>query len=105
MKFKKFRLIIGISLCVQAITFFILALLNLEKKKALAATFAAIGAAGGVAGGVLIYKEIKDRRRALEEDFDDFDDFDFDDEDIDEDDILCSFDDEDEKEEETENAE
>lgn len=109
MKLKKIRPILAISLCIQSLTFFILALINLEKKKALAATFAAIGAAGGAAGGILLYQEVKARKE--EEDFDpadylgDFDD-DFDDFDITEDDILCSFDDdcgcgcEDNKEEE-----
>lgn len=102
---KKFRPILGISLCIQSITFFILALINVEKKKALAATFAALGAAGGAAGGILLYNEYKDRKVA--EDFDpseyldEFDD-DFDDLDVCEDDILCSF--EDEKSDEAEEA-
>ena len=99
---KKFRPILGISLCIQSLTFFILALINIEKKKALAATFAALGAAGGAVGGVLLYNEIKERKADDEFDPDDylesFDD-DFDDLDICEDDILCSFEDEGEKKE------
>lgn len=99
---KKFRPILGISLCIQSLTFFILALINIEKKKALAATFAALGAAGGAVGGVLLYNEIKERKADDEFDPDDylesFDD-DFDDLDICEDDILCSFEDEGEKDE------
>lgn len=99
---KKFRPILGISLCIQSLTFFILALINIEKKKALAATFAVLGAAGGAVGGVLLYNEIKERKS--EDDFDpddyleSFDD-DFDDLDICEDDILCSFEDDGEKKE------
>ena len=95
MNFKKIRPILAISLCIQSITFFILALINLEKKKSLAATFAVIGAAGGVAGGVLLSQEIKERTAGFDEDdfFDDFD-ADLDDLDIGEDDIICSFEDE-----------
>ena len=97
MNFKKIRPILAVSLCIQSLTFFILALINAEKKKGLAAAFAVIGAAGGVAGGTLLYKEIKERN--CDDDFDpedyldDFDD-DFDDLDVSEDDILCSFEDE-----------
>ena len=106
---KKFRPILGISLCIQSLTFFILALINVEKKKALAATFAVLGAAGGAVGGVLLYNEIKERKAEPDFDPDDylesFDD-DFDDLDICEDDILCSFEDEGgEKEENGETAE
>ena len=78
---KKFRPILGISLCIQSLTFFILALINIEKKKTLAATFAALGAAGGAVGGVLLYNEIKERKADGEFDPDDYlesfdDDFD-----------------------------
>ncbi|MBO4276998.1 MAG: hypothetical protein J5925_01200 [Clostridia bacterium] len=104
---KKFRPILGISLCIQSLTFFILALINIEKKKALAATFAVLGAAGGAAGGVLLYNEIKERKSEAEFDPDDYlDNFDddFDDCDICEDDIVCTFED-DKKEEAGETAE
>lgn len=88
---KKFRPILGISLCVQSLTFFILFLVYLDKKKSLAKAFAAIGAAGGVAGAWLLIKEAKSRKQVICDDcFDDFED-DFDDFDVCEDDILCSF--------------
>ncbi|MBQ3230493.1 MAG: hypothetical protein IJO64_03165 [Clostridia bacterium] len=91
---KKLRPILGISLIVQSITFFVLFLINLEKKKNLAKTFAAFSALGGVAGTALLVAEFRERRKlkaAEEEDY--YDEFldDFDDLDISEDDILCSF--------------
>ena len=91
---KKNKVIIGISLCVQAITFFILALIYAERKKNLSKAFAAIGAAGGIAGAALLIIDAKERRELREaEFFDDFEDFedDFDEFDVAEDDILCSF--------------
>ena len=104
---KKIRPILGISLLIQSLTFFILSLINIEKKKALAATFAVLGAAGGAAGGILLYKEYKCRN--CDNDFDDFDiddyDDDFDDLDICEDDILCSFGDDEEAEKSEESPE
>ena len=94
---KKFRPILGISLCVQSITFFILFLVYAEKKKNLAKAFAAISAAGGIAGAALLISEAKKNKKPAEDedDFDDFED-DFDELDVDEDDILCSFEGEDE---------
>lgn len=90
---KKIRLILGISLIVQSITFFVLCLVNLEKKKNLAKTFGAFSAAGGIAGVALLISEYKNRKkiRAAEDDL--YDEFceDFEDFDIDEDDLVCSF--------------
>lgn len=91
---KKFRPILGISLIVQSITFFILFLVNLEKKKGLAKTFAVFSALGGTAGVVLLTAEIKERKKLRSSEEDDYyDEFldDFDDLGISEDDILCSF--------------
>lgn len=94
---KKFRPILGISLLVQSITFFILYLLNVEKKKNLARAFAAFAAIGGISGAVLLYAEYKERKMLqdfdAEEYYDDFDEFldDLDDIDVSEDDIACSF--------------
>lgn len=90
---KKIRLILGISLLVQSITFFVLCLVNLEKKKNLAKTFGAFSALGGIAGVALLVSEYKNRKKikAAEEDL--YDEFceDFDDFEIDEDDLVCSF--------------
>ena len=93
---KKLKPILGISLLVQSITFFVLCLLNLEKKKNLAKAFGIFGAIGGIAGVALLISEYKNRKKLkeMEEDyFDEFDEFaeSFDDLDVDEDDILCTF--------------
>ncbi len=93
---KKFKPILGISLLVQAVTFFILAILNIEKKKNLAIAFGIFGAIGGASGTALLYSEYKNKKkRELEDEdfFDEFDEFidDFDGIDVDEDDIVCAF--------------
>lgn len=91
---KKFRPILGISLLVQSITFLVLFLINLEKKKSLAKTFAVFSALGGAAGAALLVAELRDRKKlGVDEDDDYYDEFldDFDDLEISEDDILCSF--------------
>lgn len=93
---KKLRPIIGISLLVQSATFFVLCLLNLEKKKSLAKAFGFFGAVGGIAGVALLVSEFKKRKKlkAAEEAYlDEYDEFisDFDEFDANEDDILCSF--------------
>ena len=93
---KKFRPILGISLIVQSITFFVLSLVNIERKKNLAKAFAIFGAIGGVAGSWILYEEYKERknRKLLEEEiYDEFDEFfeDYDEDEIEDDDILCTF--------------
>ena len=102
---KKLRPILAVSLLVQSLTFFVL---NIEKKKNLAKAFAAIGVAGGAAGAYLLATKLKSRKYCCEAgDCDDFDEFDdLDDLDVCEDDILCSFEDEnaEKAEESTENA-
>lgn len=104
MKMKKLRPILGISLLVQSLTFFVLFLVNAERKKNLSRVFAAFSAIGGVAGAALLVYDAKERKKAAEEfnaeDYfdeilDDFDEFD-----IDEDDIVCSFEEVDEATEE-----
>jgi len=89
---KKTKMIIGIMLMVQSITFFILFLIYWGKKKNLAKTFAAFAAAGGVVGAYCLVSELKSLKCC--DSFDDEDiDEDFADLDVCEDDILCSFDD------------
>ena len=93
---KKLRPIIGISLLVQSATFFVLCLLNLEKKKRLAKAFGFFGALGGIAGVTLLISEFRRRKKlkAAEDAYlDEYDEFvsDFEDFDADEDDILCTF--------------
>ena len=93
---KKLRPIIGISLLVQSATFFVLCLLNLEKKKNLAKAFGFFGAIGGIIGITLLVSEFKKRKKlkAAEEAYlEEYDEFinDFEDFDADEDDILCTF--------------
>ncbi|MBR4279406.1 MAG: hypothetical protein IKT34_04420 [Clostridia bacterium] len=106
---KKFRPIIGISLLIQSITFFILSILNIEKKKPLASAFGILGAIGGAAGTYLLVSDYKERKQALldeEEFFDEFDELygDFDDFEISDDDITCAFESEDGEAESCENC-
>ena len=93
---KNFKPILGISLLAQSLTFFVLALVNVERKKNLARAFGLMSAVSGIAGGGLLYSEYVDRKKRLEAEedmFDEFDEFfeDYDDIDVCEDDILCSF--------------
>ena len=93
---KGIKPILGITLLAQSVTFFVLFLVNAEKKKNLSRAFAAISAIGAIAGGTLLvldYQERKKLKEAEEDMFDEFDEFleDYDDVDVCEDDILCSF--------------
>lgn len=90
---KKLKPILGISLIVQSVSFLVLCLINLEKKKGLAAVFGIFSALGGAAGTALLISSRKDSD--IEEDFFGDEDFFFD-EDFDEDfgecdDIECNF--------------
>lgn len=87
---KKTKLIIGISLAAQSLTFFILFLIYWGKKKSLAKTFAAFAAAGGIVGALCLLSEFKELRQATDFYDDDYDE-DFADLDVCEDDIMCSF--------------
>jgi len=93
---KKLRLIVGISLIIQSVTFLVLALTNLEKKKALAKTFGIFSAIGGVAGVALLVAEYKSRKRlkemAEEDLYDEFGE-DFENFEVDDDELLCNFED------------
>ncbi len=90
---KKIRLILGISLIVQSITFFILCLVNLEKKKGLAKSFGVFSALGGIAGVALLVSEYKNRKKLKVAEADLYDEFsdDFEEFDVSEDDLVCSF--------------
>lgn len=87
---KKAKMIIGITLTVQAIACFILFLIYWGKKKSLAKAFAAFAAVGGVVGAYCLISELKGKCCA-DDDEEEIDD-DFADLDVCEDDIVCSFD-------------
>ncbi len=94
---KRLKPIIGISLLLQSLTFLVLCLVNIEKKKNLAAVFGVFSAIGGVAGATILAVDYKERKdmfyEDIDEDFyydDDFDDFEEDDL-IEEHEIDCSF--------------
>ena len=89
---KKLKPILGISLIVQSISFLILCLMNVEKKKNLATVFGVFSALGGVAGAALLISSRKDRKceeELFEEDF--YLDEEFEDDFADCDDIECNF--------------
>ena len=89
---KNLKLILGVSLLVQAASFVILFLVLYSKKKNLALTLLAMGSVGGAAGAYLVLKEAKLQMQAKEQaaldtfSFDDDDDALFDEE---EDDSCC----------------
>ena len=64
--YKKAAFYAGITLIVQSVSMAILFFLLFAKKKSLASVLLAMSAAGGVAGGVLLYKHAK-RVKAEEE--------------------------------------
>lgn len=90
---KKLKPILGISLLVQSISFLVLCLLNLEKKKSVAAVFGIFSAIGGVAGTALLISNSKDEQLddELFDDEDFFFDEDFEDDFAECDDIECNF--------------
>ncbi|HBR31914.1 MAG: hypothetical protein PHD46_01535 [Eubacteriales bacterium] len=98
---KKTKVIIGISLMVQSITFFILFLIYWGRKRSLAKTFAAFSAAGGLVGAFCLISELKVSKCCTSFDDEDIDE-DFADLDVCEDDILCSFDESETEEKATE---
>lgn len=63
---KNWKMIAGVALLVQAVSFVVLFVMLYQKKKSLANTFLAIGTAGGLAGSVLVLKEMKDQVAARE---------------------------------------
>ncbi len=93
---KKLKPILGISLLVQSVSFLVLCLINLEKKKSLATVFGIFSAIGGVAGTALLVSNYKEEK--IKDDFFDDEDFFFDEDFEDDfsecDDIECNFADE-----------
>lgn len=55
---KKTKFYIGIALLVQAVSFLILFIMMFNKKRSFGNTLLIISAAGGIAGAILIYKQM-----------------------------------------------
>lgn len=53
--FKKTKLVVGVSLLVQAVTSVVMFFILLGKKKSIAGAFLALAAISGAAGGYLLY--------------------------------------------------
>jgi len=64
--YKKTAFYAGITLLVQSVTMAVLFFLLFAKKKSLASVLLAMSAAGGIAGGILLYKHAS-RVKAEEE--------------------------------------
>ena len=64
--YKKTAFYAGITLVVQSVTMAILFFLIFAKKKNLASVLLALSAAGGIAGGILLYKHAKSVKREEE---------------------------------------
>ena len=92
MKNKKTKFIAGICLIIQAVAFFLLFLIYMNKKRSLANAFAAVAAVGGVAGAALLFSAKEEAKKHSEaiEDSPEEDDFEAA---FDEDDIFCAFED------------
>jgi len=92
---KKLKPIIGISLLVQSVTFFILCMVNLEKRKNLAKACGVFSAIGGVAGAAILISEYKKRKSEKNADLNNeyFDEIfdEYDESDMIEEDIDCAF--------------
>ena len=95
---KKLRFYAAISLIVQSISFQIIFLILYNKKRSLAKTFMAMSAVGGIAGAYLLICETKEkakRERMLAMDACcDMSDEDFMEDDVTEEEINCTFEDE-----------
>ncbi|MBR5314154.1 MAG: hypothetical protein IKU45_01925 [Clostridia bacterium] len=64
--FKKTAFYAGIALIVQSVSMAIVFFFIYAKKKNLATALLAMSAAGGIAGGILLYKHAKDVKREEE---------------------------------------
>lgn len=103
---KKSKLIIAICLVIHSVSFFILFLLYWNKKRSLAKAFAAISAAGGIAGAYLLYRDRKNLKADMTELGEELaeEEEDFFGNSFDEDEVYCNFEKEDEDGEEAENT-
>lgn len=101
---KKSKLILAICLVIHSVSFFVLFLLYWNKKRSLAKTFAAISAAGGIAGALLIYKDRKNLKKEMTELGEELaeEEEDFFGSGFDEDEVFCDFEKEDGETEESE---
>jgi len=70
---KKTKLIAGVALLVQAVTFFILFCVLWAKKKSVAGAFLAVSALGGATGAFLLYQVKKEISKGSVEFDDDVD--------------------------------
>ncbi len=61
--YKKTAFYAGITLVVQSFTMAVLFFLTFAKKKNVASVLLALSAAGGIAGGILLYKHAKSVKR------------------------------------------
>ena len=78
---KRSRLFVGISLVVQAISFFCMFLILWAKKKSVASAFLALSAAEGAAGAYLLYQLKAEQEEQFDPNdyLDEYDEFDLDD--------------------------
>ena len=91
---KNKKQVFGIAFVAQAVTCLVLSIILWNKNKVLARTFAVVSALGGVAGTYCLLSDRVQKKLAscfsdadeIEDDFEDFD--------VCEDDILCTFEDE-----------
>ncbi len=88
---KNKKQVFGIAFVAQAVTCLVLSIILWNKNKVLARTFAVVSALGGVAGTYFLLSDRVQKKLAScfsdgEEFEDDFEDFD-----VSEDDILCTF--------------
>ncbi|MBO7162653.1 MAG: hypothetical protein J6W15_07530 [Clostridia bacterium] len=88
---KNKKQVFGIAFVAQALTCLVLSIILWNKNKVLARTFAVVSALGGVAGTYFLLSDrVQKKLASCFSDAEDFED-DFEDFDVCEDDILCTF--------------
>ena len=88
---KNKKQVFGIAFVAQAVTCLVLSMILWNKNKVLARTFAVVSALGGVAGTYFLLSDrVQKKLASCFSDAEDFED-DFEDFDVCEDDILCTF--------------
>ncbi|MBE6539599.1 MAG: hypothetical protein E7674_02530 [Ruminococcaceae bacterium] len=88
---KNKKQVFGIAFVAQAVTCLVLSIILWNKNKVLARTFAVVSALGGVAGTYFLLSDrVQKKLASCFSDAEDFED-DFEDFDVCEDDILCTF--------------